>query len=469
MASVKFYLDKRNKKQDGTYPLKLTVTHKKPFHIALGISIPEENWIGNKIEGDFSNRSFYNSYIQARFTAVENYLLRLKLLGKLDEISPEQLKKLIESIDVDNPSPMPDEPEKVLGEKYLFREHAEKFIASREAEGTKEVYRYTMDTLEKLIDLDTLTFGLITYDWLENLDIQLRPTCKVNTRSIHFRNIRAIYKNANKKKLVSKDLYPFDDFTIKTEETMHRDLSVEDLRTLRDYEVEEHQVKYRDLFMLQFYLIGINLIDLLSAESIHNNRLKFRRAKTHKVYDIYVHPEAMEIINRYSPGKDGRLLNFLDTYKNYDDFFRRYNRGLKQIGPWEWVEGISKNGRKTTKKKFDPLFPFISSYYSRHTWATIASKIDIPEKTIKMALGHGKKTVTDIYINFDMKKVDEANRKVIDHLIGEVESPLADTGNTTGKEIPAIVPEENKVKPHHAVRGTLSIVGGLMTAGQGNS
>ena len=29
-------------------------------------------------------------------------------------------------------------------------------------------------------------------------------------------------------------------------------------------------------------------------------------------------------------------------------------------------------------------------------------------------------TVTDIYINFDMKKVDDANRKVIDYVIGRL-------------------------------------------------
>ena len=32
------------------------------------------------------------------------------------------------------------------------------------------------------------------------------------------------------------------------------------------------------------------------------------------------------------------------------------------------------------------------------------------------ALGHGGYSVTDIYIEFDMKKVDEANRKVIDYV-----------------------------------------------------
>lgn len=36
------------------------------------------------------------------------------------------------------------------------------------------------------------------------------------------------------------------------------------------------------------------------------------------------------------------------------------------------------------------------------------------KEVISHALGHGNNTVTDIYINFDYKKVDEANRKVID-------------------------------------------------------
>lgn len=42
--------------------------------------------------------------------------------------------------------------------------------------------------------------------------------------------------------------------------------------------------------------------------------------------------------------------------------------------------------------------------------------------TTQMALGHGKKSVTDRYINFNMKKVDDANRRVIDYLF-EKEKP----------------------------------------------
>ena len=54
--------------------------------------------------------------------------------------------------------------------------------------------------------------------------------------------------------------------------------------------------------------------------------------------------------------------------------------------------------------------------WALHTSATIASSLDIPKETIAAALGHGGNTVTDIYIDFDQKKVDEANRKVIDHV-----------------------------------------------------
>ena len=60
------------------------------------------------------------------------------------------------------------------------------------------------------------------------------------------------------------------------------------------------------------------------------------------------------------------------------------------------------------------MFPHITTYWARHTWATIAASLDIPKETIAAGLGHGGNTVTDIYIDFDRRKVDEANRRVID-------------------------------------------------------
>ena len=56
----------------------------------------------------------------------------------------------------------------------------------------------------------------------------------------------------------------------------------------------------------------------------------------------------------------------------------------------------------------------LTIYWGRHTWATLAAGLDVPKDTIAVALGHGGNTVTDVYIDFDRRKVDVANRRVID-------------------------------------------------------
>ncbi len=296
MASVKLYLDKRNKKKDGTYPLKLTVSHQqKVLHVALNISIPEENWIGDKIEGDLPNKAFFNNFIKAQLSGAENLLLRLKLNGTLDKTTPQQLQQFIRNGNTE------EAPETILGENYLFLQHANLYIETIETKGTLRNYKYTLDTIAKHHDLQTLKFSDIDYNWLEDFNNKLRHSCKVNTRSIHFRNIRAIFNHAHKRRLLSKDIYPFDMFTFKEEETPHRNLSVEDLRVLKDYPVEPYQERYRDLFMLLFYVVGINIVDILHATAIKNGRLEYRRAKTGKLYSIKLQPEAMQIINKYSP------------------------------------------------------------------------------------------------------------------------------------------------------------------------
>ena len=116
----------------------------------------------------------------------------------------------------------------------------------------------------------------------------------------------------------------------------------------------------------------------------------------------------MELIERYK-GKNF-LLDVAERHRNYKDFLHQMGDGLKRIGT---SERVGRGG----KKLVTPLFPELSSYWARHTWATLAAEIDIPKETISAALGHeiGSPT-TSIYIRFDQRKVDEANRRVIDYV-----------------------------------------------------
>ena len=56
----------------------------------------------------------------------------------------------------------------------------------------------------------------------------------------------------------------------------------------------------------------------------------------------------------------------------------------------------------------------LRSYFSER--GITQHEIGIPKETISRALGHSSSTVTDIYINYNNRIVDESNRKVIDFI-----------------------------------------------------
>lgn len=404
MATVKVLLDTRVQKSDGTYPIKLSLAHKgKTFFIGLNISVTKEQFPGSEVI-DHPKAKTLNRVILGRLNLAENLIFNLQLAGRLNKTTPEQLKYILEA---GSDEIKPDKP-------YTVAEHFKRYISNLHNAKTKTIYS---ETLDKILKHDPeCTFNEINLIWLRSFDNALAETCGTNTRSIHMRNIRAVFNDAINEDLISLNLYPFRKFKIKSEKTIKRTLSIDQIKVLRDYPVETHQEKYRDVFVLIFYLIGINLVDLLRLrpDDLRNGRIEYIRAKTGRPYSIEVLPEAMAIIQKYH-GKD-YLLSFLDSHKNYVDFASRMNENLKEIGKIEWVMNKARleKDQKKNKKKITPLFPDLIIYTARRSWATIASSLDIPKDTIAAALGHqtGSK-VTDLYIDFDLKKVDKANRDVL--------------------------------------------------------
>lgn len=292
----------------------------------------------------------------------------------------------------------------------LFASRFVRFAEMRRTRGNREAYMRTMTMIRRFDPkIETKSFEDVNKPWLVAFDRFLSATERsANSRAFHMRNIRAVFNDALDDEITTA--YPFRKFKIRQQATRKRSLTVEQLRTLAEYPCEEYQTPYRDMFMLMFMLIGINGVDLFNAppDAVVDGRLEYVRAKTHKPYSIKVEPEAAELLQKYR-GRE-HLVWVCDNYSNHADYLHRLGHTLKQIGP---VERHGLGGKKVRQ----PLFPSISQYWCRHTWATIAASLDIPKETIAAALGHGGNTVTDIYIDFDRKKVDEANRRVIDWVL----------------------------------------------------
>ncbi|MFR9506776.1 MAG: site-specific integrase [Rikenellaceae bacterium] len=405
MATTKFYLDCRATRSNGTAPLKVTITNKTQSSlIGLDVFITPAQW--DKSSGrivNHPNKSFLNTYITRRKLDIETELLKLSATGLLSQLGITEIRNLI--LQALNPC----EPK-----KHTFVSEFTKFIGSKEKQRTREIYQMTLNWILKFdTKAELLTFEEITKDWLVDFDKFVSTTSPSrNARNIHLRNIRAVFNTAIDNEITTA--YPFRKFKIRSEATIKRSLSIEQLRELLSMQVDKTQEKYLDIFKLIFYFIGINIVDLCSLKQVTNGRIEYYRAKTNRLYSIKVEPEAMEIIDKYR-GVDF-LLNPLDRYKTYRDYAKRLNDNLQLVGPISHEYRVV-NGKRRKHKKYNPIHPELTTYWARHSWATIAAELDIPKETIAAALGHGGNTVTDIYINFDQHKVDEANRKVIDYVL----------------------------------------------------
>lgn len=401
MATVTFILDKRTATAE--YPLKMRITHGRGKTALIGtdLKLREDQWDGKQII-NHKTADTLNDYIGAKRNKAEGIITRLQVNGMLDELSVTDLKKIIENNGV--------RPVQEDSKKGNFLSAFIYCMESKHKRSTSLSYETTIKSMQKFDPLlDMRTFEEIDLKYLEAYDKWMAAQgIRQNSRNVYYRNIRTVFNRAIDDEVTTA--YPFRKFKMKKQATKKRSLTIDELRTLRDYPVEDWQKKYVDLFFLMFYLIGINAADLLPAKrkQLRNGRLDYERAKTYKEYSIKVEPEAQAIIDRYK-GKD-HLLSFCDEHSDYKYILQRMSKVLKTIGPY-------KRSGRGGKKTHTPLFPELSQYWCRHTWATIAAELDIPKETIAAALGHDMgNTTTAIYINFNQKKVDEANRKVIDFL-----------------------------------------------------
>jgi hypothetical protein len=297
--------------------------------------------------------------------------------------------------------------------------YAAEVIAQMKAAGrrsTANSYEVTLKHLRAAISGDTLPFTRVTIQTVKAFELYLQTKERansINAIAVHLRNLRAIINRAIDDQVT--DNYPFRRFRIRTEKAIVNNLSRESLRKLagiRDqipgkgrFITPLHRTS--DIFMLSFYLVGMNLVDLVNLKpgDLLDGRITYRRAKTRTVYSIKVEPEAMEIIERYRG--DEYLLNFLETKRParegrttdiYPDIKKNANDWLKQLQAKLDIQ------EKTTM------------YSARYSWASIAAKLDIPELTIAHALGHGLNNITERYIRYERDKIDQANRSVIDAL-----------------------------------------------------
>ena len=413
MYRIYFWADKRRKTAAG-YPVRLVVSWEK-----------NQKFIST---GLYTNTELVNG----KFARTEaNSMLKNMTLAKIEEkvggalltlgerrISADAVKRLAE--------------EAINGRTAKrFLDYIDEYIETIPVVSTKTTYRTMRNKVEEYdrkVMLEEVTVGWLTdfENWM------IRQNYGVNYYGQIERSIRKVFNYCIDKEYTEQ--YPFRRFKCKSGKTANRNLTVEEVRSLRDWPCEKWQEEYRDMFMLQIYMLGIDAVDLFNMPAIKNLqpgcRIAYKRQKIGRKDAGYVAfslcQEAYDIIMKYK-GTD-HLLNILDgRYKNYKDYLHHMNDGLKKIGkvnkltsrqvdkePLTKVSGTERGARSSWKIEYEAEFPGLTSKWSRHTWATLAAKAGVGRDIIGLALGHSDDSVTSIYIEYDqIKRSDEANAKVI--------------------------------------------------------
>ena len=261
----------------------------------------------------------------------------------------------------------------------------------------------------------------------------------MNTISYYMRMLRAIYRKAIRERLIdAKRDNPFEGVFTGFEETRKRALDVEQLRELYQLDfsslLEQQGTKEETgaenetptdkglydcwrYFFFCFHARGMSFVDMayLRKDNIRHGVISYYRKKTGKKLEITLTPILKRIIDSFE--KEVKYSPFVFPIINNPNKPQRlqYETGLKTQ---------NKRLKRLAKLANIELDWGLSTHVSRHSWATMGKKQNLPLSVISEGLGHHSEKMTYTYLaSFDRSTLDRASEQIDRLLIGPLTSP----------------------------------------------
>lgn len=400
-TSVKLTIDLRRKKANGTYPIILRLCHfRKTTAISLSYSISKNDWDieKGKVKKTFrgvASISRLNNMLLKEKTRATDIINLLFEKGEIDFLSITQIKDKI-----------------VRKNKYeSFFEFGYSLVEDLKISrryGNARNYSGVLGTLKSYNKNRDLKINELNYGYLLKLERDfLAKGNSINGLASYMRTIRAIYNKAINAGLVDRSSYPFVNYKIRTTPTKKRAINIEYLKSILELKLDKKLVlfHYRNYFLASYFIYGISFIDLafLKVKNVQQGRIKYQRRKTYKIYDIKVSEQLEVILSFYLMNKNGDDFIFPiikreapeQQYLDAEWERHRYNKGLKEIA------------------KLCNISATLTSYVSRHSFATQAMLNDVPLQVISAMLGHERLSTTQIYLkSLPSNLLDQYNDRV---------------------------------------------------------
>lgn len=306
--------------------------------------------------------------------------------------------------------------------------------------------------LEEKLKTCSIRFSEVSDAWLSDYqDWMVKRGKSINTIGIYLRSLRAVFNEAIGARVVPSEMYPFRTFKIRSERKFKIPLSDVDINKLKEFSPNlkplrlklltvteelnklaandkknrafitkqkqaleneisgiELKAEARDYFLFSYFCNGMNAVDMcrLRHSDIQDDFLIYDRSKTRstkihfKKIIIPIDKQITDIIKRRGRSLDPggyvfpvleENLSALTIKGRVQTFIRRINQALKGVA----------SDLKFKKK--------LTTVIARHTFANRMSNFGADRRMIQEALGHQNSETTEHYLGtMDIQKIRKA-------------------------------------------------------------
>lgn len=399
MATIKLAVLKHTKAKDGSYKIRIAIGHRSETHyIVTPYCVNSLSEFVNGIVVRLPNAHQMN--IELR-NLLNDYEQRLSNIPCPEDYTCQQLRDILKGM----------RPKIATA---TFTQVSEAYQRELIKDGQQSYASMLANALKKIT---TFHNGDIFLSEISPTTIsEFERWLKRSGASQSYTNMilsmtRTIINRAIRQQLIAYQIHPFLYWKRPADEEREIDISLDELRAIRDSHprLRKHIVA-RDLFMLSYYLGGINLIDLLDIDFRGISVLEYIRHKsrntktTDKRISFTIQPEAWEFIRKWQNRNTGRLdFGYKFSYKN---FLRYVTRGIKSL-----AEDLHLSDYKK-----------VCYYSARKSFVQHGFDLGISLEVLEYCIGQSVKSNRPIfnYLKIMRRHADTAIRQIIDNLNGDV-------------------------------------------------
>lgn len=397
MATIKLAVLKHTKSKDGLYKIRISIGHRSETHyIVTPYSVNTLSEFDNGIVVRVPNAHEINIKLR---NLLNDYEERLERIDSPEDYTCKELRDLLKSM-------------RTHSSKITFKQVSEQYQKELIEDGRGSYAGMLQNSLRLffeftggdvfLSEISTITISEFER-WLK------RKGVSQTYISMTLSMTRTIVNRAIRMQLVTYSVHPFTYWKRPADPERELDISVEDVRAIRDAQPRlKKQRIARDIFMLSYYLGGINLIDLLEIDFRGVSVLEYTRHKSRnmklsdKRISFTLQPEAKELISKWMNRNTGRLdFGYKFSYKN---FLAYVTRSIKSLAKDIDIQDYRK----------------VCYYTARKSFVQHGFDLGISLEVLEYCIGQSVKNNRPIfnYLKIMRKHADVAFRQILDNLAG---------------------------------------------------